>query len=609
MHPVDFISSAEAGNLAGLLRCRAGRSPGAPAYRQFDSASGQWRRYRWSEIAEEVVRWRQALAAAGLEAGDGVALMLQNSAEWVLFDQAALSLGLVVVPLYTQDNAGNAAFVLGDSGSRLLLVGEDAQWQGLARHRELFPSLETVVALDRVPQAKPGVNTHELSGWLAAAGSASVTEADDPDELATIVYTSGTTGRPKGVMLSHANILSNAEAISGAVPAFPDDVFLSFLPLSHMLERTAGYYYPMMTGSEVVYARSVQTLVADLQDIRPTVLISVPRIFERAYSRIEEQLAHKGVLARRLFALAEDLGWQRFEWSQGRQPRPAFTRRMAWPLFHAVVVKKILARLGGRLRLAVSGGGRLDDRIARRFLGFGLPILQGYGLTEASPVVSGNTFENNAPESVGPPLPGVQARIGEAGELLVSGPGVMQGYWQRPDATAETVDSDGWLHTGDVAEIIDGRVYIRGRIKDILVTSTGEKVPPADLEAAIARDPLFEQVLIVGEGKPYVAALIVLQDEEWGHLAGELGLDRDNPDSLLAEEVNTAVLGRIEPQIHEFPAYARVRAVHLSLQPWTIENGLITPTQKLRRQLIMERFKEAIHALYAGHSMPVAKRP
>ncbi len=600
MHPVDLISSAEAGNLAGLLRCRAGRTPDAAAYRQFDNASGQWRRYRWSEIAEEVARWRQALAAAGLEAGDRVALMLQNSVEWVLFDQAALSLGLVVVPLYTQDNSGNAAFVLGDSGSRLLLVGEDAQWQGLARHSELFPGLETVVALDRVPQPKSGLRTHQLNGWLADASPAPATEAD-PDKLATIVYTSGTTGRPKGVMLSHANILSNAEAISGAVPAYPDDVFLSFLPLSHMLERTAGYYYPMMTGSEVVYARSVQTLAADLQSIRPTVLISVPRIFERAYSRIEEQLARKGALARRLFAFAEETGWQRFEWSQGRQPRPTVTRRMVWPLLRAVVVKKILARLGGRLRLTVSGGGRLDDHIARRFLGFGLPILQGYGLTEASPVVSGNTFENNAPESVGRALPGVQARIGEAGELLVSGPGVMQGYWQRPDATVETVDGDGWLHTGDVAEIIDGRIFIRGRIKDILVTSTGEKVPPADLEAAIARDPLFEQVLIVGEGKPYVAALIVLQDEEWGRLAGKLGLDRDNPDALRAEAVNTAVLARIEPLLQEFPAYARVRAVRLSLQPWTIGNGLITPTQKLRRQLIMERFKDAVHALYAGH--------
>jgi long-chain acyl-CoA synthetase len=407
-------------------------------------------------------------------------------------------------------------------------------------------------------------------------------------------------------MLSHRNILSNAEAISGAVPAYREDVFLSFLPLSHMLERTAGYYYPMLSGSEVVFARSIKTLSEDLKTIRPTVLISVPRMFERAYTRIEETLARKGALAQRLFTLAKEIGWNRFEWSQGRGQPPAWGQRLLWPILYALVVKKILTQLGGRLRVTISGGGRLDDRIARCFLGFGLPILQGYGLTEASPVVSGNLAEDNIPESVGPPLPGVKVRLGEDNELLVGGPGVMLGYWQRPDATAKTFDAEGWLRTGDIAEIIDGKIFIRGRIKDILVTSTGEKIPRVDLEVAIGRDPLFEQIVVIGEGKPFLAALIVLQGEAWTHFAAELGVDPDDPASLTCKEVKAAILQRIGAQLHEFPSYARIRAVYLTLEPWTIDNGLMTATQKLRRAQIMERFEDAIDVLYARHGLPHA---
>ena len=259
MYTTDFITSGEASNLVGLLECRATRTPDATAYRQYDITTHSWQPYTWSQIKQEVGRWRGALANIGLTPGDRVALMLRNSVQWVLFEQAALSLGLVVVPIYSQDNPGNAAFILGNSGSRLLLVGENTQWQGLVEHRDQFPVLETVIALDRTPQNAKGLNTHHVRDWLRET---TMIEPVDivPDDLASIVYTSGTTGRPKGVMLSHRNILSNAEAISGAVPAYREDVFLSFLPLSHMLERTAGYYYPMLSGSEVVFARSIQAL-------------------------------------------------------------------------------------------------------------------------------------------------------------------------------------------------------------------------------------------------------------------------------------------------------------------------------------------------------------
>ncbi len=601
----DLISSTEAGDLPGLLRCRAARTPEAIAYRQYDEATHSWRPYTWKEIEREVRRWRAALSTAHLDRGDRVAVMLRNSVEWVLFEQAALASGLVVVPIYSRDAAGNAAFILGNSGSRLLLIGQNQQWQSIAEHANLFPDLKTVVTLDRPSGTEREVDVMYVNDWLPDAATVhhdSVPPVrNPPEELATICYTSGTTGRPKGVMLSHRNILSNAEAIVGAVPAYREDVFLSFLPLSHMLERTGGYYYPMMTGSEVVFARSVETVGDDLKQIHPTVLISVPRMFERAYTRIEVALAQKSALAQRLFELARDVGWNRFEWLQGRKQKPGWSERLLWPLLRIVVVNKILRQLGGRLRVTISAGGRLDERIAKCFLGFGLPLLQGYGLTETSPCVSGNVAEDNVPESVGPPLPGVKVRLGENNELLVSGPGVMLGYWQRPEATAKTFDAEGWLRTGDIAEIIDGKIFIRGRIKDILVTSTGEKVPRADLETAISRDPLFEQVVVVGEGKPYLSALIVVERDTWRRLAAASGLNPDSAEALASSEAKKVALQRIANQLKEFPSYARIRNVHLTLEPWTVDNGLMTATQKLRHAKILERFEDVIETLYAGH--------
>jgi long-chain acyl-CoA synthetase len=527
--------------------------------------------------------------------------MHRNSVEWVVFEQAAISTGLVVVPIYHLDTPGNAAYIVANSDSRLLLLGENRKWKDLQLHHDQFPELKTVLTLDQVPESAGTINAYHAPQWLQENVAASHRVDLDPDALASIVYTSGTTGRPKGVMLSHHNILSNSVAISGAVPAYREDIFFSFLPLSHMLERTGGYYYPMMVGSEVVFSRSMESLASDIKTVCPTVLISVPRLFERMYTRIESELDRKGTLAQQLYKLTKEIGWHRFQWLQGREPTPPWWKRMLWPLLNALVGKKILSHLGGRLRVTISAGGRLDENVAQCFLGLGLPLLQGYGLTEASPAVCGNRADDNIPESVGPPLPGVNVRLGENNELMVGGPGVMLGYWKRPDATEQAIDTDGWLRTGDIAEITDGKVYIRGRIKDILVTSTGEKVPRSDLESAIGHDPLFEQVVVVGEGKPYLAALIVLNDEIWQTQTKALGLDPLDPATLHARKVRDTVLARIKIQLAEFPSYARIRKVHLTLEPWTVENELMTATQKLRRTQIIERFKESIDGLYSGH--------
>ncbi len=600
-HP---ISPAEARTLPGLFLCRSAHTPEGEAYRQYDVSAAAWRSYTWREMRTEVGRWQAALAGEGLAPGDRVAVLLPNSVEWVCFDLAAQGLGLVIVPLYTTDSPGNIAHILGDSGARLLLIGTAVQWRVLAPLRGQFPALERVVCLERegIQGTDPGIAWTAIAQWLPADAAAPQDRAGDPGTLATIVYTSGTTGRPKGVMLSHASILANAEAVLRHVPGYPEDRYLSFLPLSHGFERTAGYYVPMMAGSCVAFARSVQSLAEDLLAVRPTVLVSVPRIYERAYSRIMEGLAARP-LARALFEWTVDIGWQRFQAAQGRGAGPGPLARLAWPLLHRLVAGRVLARFGGRVRIAVSGGAALPSSLARCFIGLGLPLLQGYGLTETAPVVAGNRVEDNVPESVGAPLPGTELKLGNDGELLVRSASVMLGYWRHPDATRDAFDPQGWLRTGDQARIESGRVYIVGRLKEILVLSTAEKIAPGDLEMAITADPLFDQAMVVGEGRPHLGALVVLNGEAWPAFAQSCGVPPAEARALAAPAVAEAVLKRIEARLQPFPAPARVRSVWLTLDPWTIENGLITPTMKLKRAELEKRFATAIAGLY-GTSRP-----
>ncbi len=594
---INIITPEEAGTLPGLLRERTRRSPEDTGYRFHDGAG--WRDLSWAALTTEAARRQAALAAAGLQPGDRVALMLGNGWQWVAFEQAALGLGLVVVPLYVNDRPDNVAFILRETGSRILLLGEAAQWAELAE--ALAPLVDQADGLQvlvcRGPAEPPCV---ALADWLPAGDHAFRVEVDGCERLATIVYTSGTVGRPKGVMLSHRNILWNAYACHRCNAVSRDDVFLSFLPLSHTLERTVGYYLPMMAGATVAYNREVAVLAEDLQQVRPTVLISVPRIYERIHDRILAQLQQRPAPARALFRAAVTVGWRHFLWRQGRGGRhPAF---LAWPLLRALVAAKVQARLGGRLRIAVCGGAPLSETVARTFIGLGVPLLQGYGMTEASPVVSANRLDDNVPASVGRPLPEVEVRIGDESELLVRSPGVMQGYWQRAEATAEAIDEAGWLHTGDKARLDEaGRIYITGRLKDIIVLANGEKVPPADMEMAITLHPLFEQVLVCGECRPYLAAVVVLNPREWEKLARTRGLDPDDPAALNAPAVQEQVLAIMGQQLRAFPGYAQVRRVALTLAPWTVENGLLTPTLKLRRNRIMAHHEKEIEALYAGH--------
>lgn len=600
---LDIITVDTAETLHGLFRQRVARTPDSIAYRQYDTGERVWKAYSWTQLADMLENWQIAFHNEGLAAGDRVAILLPNSIEWVCCEQAALSLGLVVVPLYTTDTADNIAYILEDAGARVLILPSPEQWQPLSVH--ILPELVRVVSLRAVEgDMLSDSRLCAASIWLKQSASTDITDYtanNGSDTLATIVYTSGTTGRAKGVMLSHRNILWNAHAVLEAMPAYRDDVFLSFLPLSHTFERTVGYYLPMMAGCCVAYARSVKTLADDLISIRPTVLISVPRIYERVYAKIQQTLADKGWLAQQLLVRTVAFGWCQFAAEQGRGPALTPIQRCVWSVLRRLLAAKILARFGGRIRVAVSGGAPLTKSISRFFIGLGLPLLQGYGMTESSPVVSANRSSDNVPDSVGRLLTGVDITLGEQNELLVRSPGVMLGYWRQAHATGEAIDAQGWLHTGDVAELIDDHLYIRGRTKDIVVMSTGEKAPPADLELAITVDPLFEQAMVVGEGRPYLAALLVLDPAVWQQFAAQFALCADDPASLRDSNVHKAVLARIAVQLSAFPYYAQVRAVFLTLDPWTIDNGLVTPTLKQKRAAIEQQFANEIHHLYAGH--------
>ncbi|MEO7742207.1 MAG: long-chain fatty acid--CoA ligase [Usitatibacter sp.] len=578
--PIDDDES-----IASVFAKRVAATPAKVAYGEFDAETKQWRSRTWEEVAALAGRVAAALAAEGLAPGDRVAIMLRNCVEWVAFDIGAYRAGLVVVPLYVEDRPENFGYILGDAGVKVLLVGGEEHWKRIGEVRDLVSGLQRIVTLKPVGEA----GDPRVVAWTQWLDSGAQTNPHAGDQrrgghdLATIVYTSGTTGKPKGVMLSHQNMLQNVKAALAVYDVYPGDLFLSFLPLSHMFERTVGCYLTMVAGSQVTFARSIQQLSEDFITVRPTIIVSVPRIFERLYAAIQASLESSPPAKRRMFELAHRTGWRVFEWRQGRAGfKPQF---LLWPLLKPLVADKLLARLGGRVRLCISGGAALSASISHAFIGLGVPICQGYGLTEAAPIVSANTIERNEPASIGMPLPGVEVRLGDNSVLQARGPNVMLGYWGNPEATARVKDAEGWLDTGDQAKWKDGFLYITGRIKEILVLGNGEKVPPVDMELAILLDPLFEQVMVIGEGQPYLTALVVLNAAE----AAKLG--------AVDEKLAT---GRIAGLIKGFPGYAQIRRVAIVDEKWTVENGLLTPTLKLRRAQVLERHRDRIEALYKG---------
>ncbi len=601
---IDVISPERAITIPDLFEERVRRNPNKQAYSQFNSVANVWRAYTWRDMAEAVMCWRRALAADGFKVGERAAIRMSNSREWVLFDQAVLAQGLVVVPVYVEDRADNIAYILAHTQARWLLLEKYEQWLEMASELPSLTTLKRVVIVndDREINHCGDDRVMSLTDWLASAmpvlpHNPAALSVINPNNLATIVYTSGTTGRPKGVMLSHANMLLNAYAGLQSIAVYPSDKFLSFLPLSHMFERTAGYYLTMMAGAEVVFNRSIPQLLDDMAEIKPTVMITVPRIFDQALSKIKIRLDAGSKFKKWLFEQAVSVGWQCFENQQGQSKW--HIKQCFWQPLNVLVASKVRQRFGGRLRFVVSGGARLSPNIAKVFIGLGIEILQGYGLTESAPVLTVNTLSRNKPDSIGLPLQNVELRLGEHDELQASGPGIMLGYWNNPQATAAAIDAEGWLMTGDIASIAkDGFISITGRIKEIIVLANGEKVSPVDLESAITDNPLFEQAMVVGEGKPYLSTLVVLNSELWQQVAAVLELDADDKVTLKNQRVKQYMLERIARQLTRFPGYAFIRSVTLTTAVWGVADGAVTPTLKLKRAVLMQRFNREIELMY-----------
>lgn len=574
------------------------------ALRQFDKETKSWHSLSYAQLMARVMEWRRAYAAMNLERGTRIGILMPNSIDHACADQAALANGLVPVPLHAIDTPGASAFILSDSRAQVLVTNKLTRWKQIQAAGGDLQDLTAVIITEDEVDDETGM-VRGLSEWLAAgAHVVELPEGPKEDDLAGIVYTSGTTGRPKGVMLTHGNIVSNVKATLECVFPQVGDIFLSFLPLSHTFERTAGYYLALATGCTIAYNRSVLLLADDLKTIRPTVIISVPRVYERIFARVQDKLKKSRPAARYLFDWAVEIGWRDF---CRRNHLPVEHTGRAWldglmrPLVRKVS-STLLDQFGGRLRIAISGGAALSSKVARTFCGLGLPIIQGYGMTEASPIIAGNNRTLNQPNTVGKPFNNVEVRLGEGDEIQIKGPSITRGYWNRPDATADAFTEDGWFRTSDVGGFNElGLLSIKGRIKEIIVTSTGEKVPPADLEAAIETDPLFSQCYVIGENRPYLSLITVVNPDEWASFAKSCGVDPADPASLDNPSVKTSALKRAKTAAGEFPHYALPRAVVLTQEPWTIENGLITPTLKLKRGPLSKKFANVIAQLYATH--------
>lgn len=548
-------------------------------------SDGNWKMLSRIHVQQSVLRVAAWLESKGVKPGDRVGILGHNCPEWLIADFAILRLGAVTVPAYFTDAPEAVEYVFRDAEVAVVFVEEGQQLHKLdgldIPHIPFHGEEESVQAIA------------EDESWDNRL------EAPCPDRemLATLIYTSGTTGNPKGVMLTHENILSDVVAGLGGVEVFSSDLFLSFLPLSHAFERTVGHFLPVACGAQIAYAEDVTTLLRDMPEVKPTVMISVPRLYEKIYAGVQAKMA-ESVIKQWLFRQAQSLGQQRFEKRQAGSDLSGL-KAVFCNILDKLVNAKLREKMGGRIRCFVSGGAALHPDIARFLLAADIMVLPGYGLSETSPVLTVNPLRKIKPDTVGPALPGVELSVSDEGELLARGPMVMQGYWNRPDATQEMFDDEGWLLTGDMVEMDDdGYVRIIGRKKEILVLSNGENVPPTVVEQHIERTPGVLQAMVVGEGKPFVAALIV-PDEEGLKQAWETGQRMPLPEGWRTHpQVKAWLLECMHQLESDLASYMQIRNIGFADEEWMQDNGLLTPTLKLKRRVIEAKYQSLIDSLF-----------
>jgi long-chain acyl-CoA synthetase len=575
-------------NLAAMFFDQARRHGDKPYL--WAKRDGAYRPITWREAAAQVEGLARGLRALGLQRGDRVALVSENRPEWMIADLAIVSAGGITVPAYTTHQVEDHRYLLANSGARAAIVSTAALGRRVIAAADQVDHVEHVVMIEPLTEGQAS-NTDVLSlDQVMARGRESGGDVDawiaeiQPDDLACLIYTSGTGGLPKGVMTSHANIFANCHGAFRLLRklGLGGEVFLNFLPLSHSYEHTAGMMFPIYIGASIYFAEGAETLAANMIEAKPTIMTAVPRLYETLHQRIVRMVDRDGGWKTKLFYRAVAIGEKRLN-----DPRSlTLADRLLDPLLDKLVRDKMRARFGGRLKAMVSGGAPLNPKISSFFIALGVRLLQGYGQTETSPVVSANVPSKIKVETVGPPLDGVEVKIAEDGEILIRGALVMKGYWNEPEATAKALEG-GWLHTGDVGEIDrDGYIRITDRKKDFIKNSGGDMIAPARIEGALTLEPQIAQAMVYGDRRPYLVAVIVPAQDV---------LDRAKGDEAAVQKTIGAVVGRVNQGLANIE---RVRRFIVAQEAFTTANGQMTPTLKIRRHEIRKVYGAALEALY-----------
>jgi long-chain acyl-CoA synthetase len=566
--------------------------------------AGRWLDIGYRDMAERVQEASVGLQELGVRRGDRVAILSENRPEWAIADYACLAARCTDVPIYPTLPARQAEYILRDSGAVAVLVSSAAQLEKVTKVRERLPALAHVIAFD---DSATGADVLRFEQVLQRGRAARERHPDwrasalevVQDDLATLIYTSGTTGDPKGVMLSHGNIASNVTTSVALFSFTAEDECLSFLPLSHIFERMFGHYCMFHAGVVINYAESVDTVPADMQEIRPHLMASVPRLYEKIYARVLDSVRTASPLRKRIFAWSREVGERWAEATIARRPvSPALKLQHA--LADRLAFAKLRARTGGRIRFFISGGAPLSPDIARFFYAAGLPILEGYGLTETSPVMAVNTFRNHRLGTVGKAIPEVEIRIAPDGEIVTRGPNVMCGYFNKPEATAEAIDEEGWFHTGDIGIIdADGYLSITDRKKDLIVTAGGKNIAPQPIELLARTSKFVSSAVMIGDRRPFPIMLVVpnpVQVKGWaehkGLPDGELGQLIDHP------EVRRKIEREVRMTLRDLAQFEMPKKLLILPKEFTVEAGELTPTLKVRRRIVEEHNRAAIEALY-----------